>query len=75
MSEFPYQPALPVIERDAAGQSRQWFGLTIRQQAVLLMAAALAAEEGYGNKDWPHNLATDACKLADAVLKAERETR
>ena len=52
-------------------------GLTIRQQAVLMMAAGFAANPAAQPTEQHHfdNLAAYAVRYADAVLAAERETR
>lgn len=79
MSDFD-EPAYPQFMPDAWNKPRITGGLTIRQQAVLMMAQAMV-QAGMLDRT-PHfkdaargRLADDACEMADAVLKMEEETR
>lgn len=77
MSEFN-DPAYPICHVDDGGIVKIYNGMTIRQQAVLMMAQGFAANseicnfrDGWRNGD----VAVLAVELADACLRAERETR
>lgn len=70
MSDFD-EPAYPQFMPDAWNKPRITGGLTIRQQAVLMMAQGLCANITLGDR----SVSRLAVAIADAVLELERETR
>jgi hypothetical protein len=69
MSDFN-EPAYPIIHSDGEGFNVIADGLTIRQQAALMMAQGLLAS-GASTAD----IGDAAIRAADMVLKREAETR
>ena len=43
-------------------------GMTYRQWLAGQVIIAIASEDGYDNEKWPHNVAGDAVKVADALI-------
>ena len=72
MSDFD-EPAFPIVHSDEEGFNVISDGLTIRQQAVLMAMQGLVISPGWNGRI--DLTAKDAVILADAVLRAEKESR
>ena len=65
-------PVFPVLDLSKT----QCPGMTVRAFAAIHVAAALATDDDYAiSTAWPGNIASDAVKLADAVIaELEKES-